>query len=168
MQDNMKVEVVTVGPTLNLKFLGSISETSKFPEIKLANINEVSLDFGDVTYINSAGVRHWIKWMWHFEKEKAGLSFSIQRCSPRIVRQIHAINSFVPKTTQIKSFLIPYECEQCSNNIEKLFTVEATFKTKLESLAAVLNETVICPKCGSKMDLDAIPEDYFALIQNRS
>ncbi len=167
MQENLKVEVQATGPTLNLKFIGSISETSKFPEMSLEKITEISLDFGDVTYINSAGVRHWIKWMWHFEKEKDGLSFSIRRCSPRIVRQIHAINSFVPKSTSITSFLIPYECDNCSHSFEKLFNVEPSFKTNLATLKAVLNETVLCPKCGSKMELDAIPEDYFVLIQNR-
>lgn len=167
MNQNMKVEVQTNGATLNIKFIGSISENSKFPEVNLDKISDVSLDFGDVPYINSAGVRHWVKWMWHFEKEKQGVGFSIRRCPSRIVRQIHAIIGFVPKSTSIESFLIPYACDACSANVEKFCNVEPFFKNSLENFTKILNETMICLKCGSKMELDAAPEDYFALIQTR-
>ncbi len=164
----MTVEVQNAGTTVNLKFIGSISETSKFPEIKVENISEISFDFGDVDYINSAGVRVWIKWMWQFEKEKTKLGFTIRRCSSRIARQIRAIDSFVPKTTTIKSFMSPYECPSCSHCLEKLFNVEPDFRLKLESLAAALNDRVLCPKCGAAMELDVAPEDFFSLIKART
>lgn len=164
----MTVEVQNSGSTLNLKIVGSISEISKFPEINLLNISDIALDFGDINYINSAGVRLWIKWMWQFEKENSKMSFSIRRCPSRIARQIRAVSSFVPKTTIIKSFLVPYECDSCSNTLEKLFNIEPGLRTSLQNLTKALNENVICPKCNSKMELDAMPEDFFTLIQVRA
>lgn len=167
MQDRMKIDVQTTGNIINLKFSGSISELANFPDLNLENISQLALDFGEVPYINSAGVRRWVKWMWGIEKENSKLNFSIQRCSSRIVRQILAINNFIPKTTEIKSFLVPYYCENDSENLEKLFQVQASFKDSPEALVEKLNEVVKCPKCGNPMELDALPEDYFTLIQRR-
>ena len=167
MIENMKVQTLASGQRMELKFSGPISETSIFPEFSLQNISEITLDFGDVTYVNSAGVRVWVKWMWKFEKEKESLKFSIERCSPRIVRQIHAIQNFVPKSTSINSFLIPYDCSSCSHVVEKLFVTETPAQKNLDSLKQMLSASMQCPKCSAQMELDAIPDDYLSLMKAR-
>jgi hypothetical protein len=165
MQDRMKVVVEVVGPALNLQMSGSISELAEFPELNFEGISDLSIDFGQVTYINSAGVRRWVKWMWAIEKERAELNFYIHRCSTRIIRQILAVSSFVPKKTVVKSFFAPYFCEKDSETLVKLFVVESWFQNEIQSLSKKLHELVKCPKCGQPMEFDALVEDYFKLIQ---
>jgi hypothetical protein len=165
MQDRMIVAVEVSGQALNLKISGSISELADFPELNIKDITDFSVDFGDVTYVNSAGVRRWVKWMWAIEKDRPQIKFYIQRCPARIVRQILAISSFVPKKTVVQSFFAPYFCENDSKSFAKLIVVEPWFQKDFDALSKKLNELVKCESCGHLMSFDASVDDYYNLIQ---
>lgn len=86
-----------------IKMPKSITGDYEFPEI-LGDV--VELQFNEVNFINSAGVRKLIQLL----KKNSSLSFSYSHCPKVIVDQFNMIDGLIPKGTRIQSFYAPYYC----------------------------------------------------------
>ena len=70
-----KMESETAGTVLKVKFSGGINEAIQLATLELKEKTELVLNFNGINYINSAGTRRWMFWMWNIEKELPALKF---------------------------------------------------------------------------------------------
>lgn len=163
-----KTENSKSGDTLKVSFSGEISMQTDLPRLKLEGISEVNLDVGEVTYINSAGVRKWMIWTRELTKISS-LKFTLSRIPGVLVKQMSTIENFVPTTSQILSLYVPYYCENCDTNSEKLLERGKHFGAGITSETTVkAMQDMKCPKCGKPMEIDAVPDQYIAIIARHS
>jgi hypothetical protein len=116
-----------------------------------AKKNQLALDLGGVRFINSIGVREWIRLLAAAAKQDISLAF--HRVA---VVMVHQLN-LVPATRggTIISFMAPYICEEC----------DAEFDFELTPAEAKAGPEKTCRECKNKMVLRDPPEIYFAFLQ---
>jgi anti-anti-sigma regulatory factor len=131
---------------------GDITEDSDFARLAAATSNLLVIDLADVRRINSTGVREWIKFVNQMHRQGRALLF--ERCSVAIVQQLNMISNF-RGSGRVRSVLAPYYCEGCDENHVELIDLEKGPPPKLAL-------TLPCPRCGSAMEFDEIPESYLA------
>jgi anti-anti-sigma regulatory factor len=114
-------------------------------------------DLGEISRINSIGVRNWI----HFVRdcERAGRELTFERCSPAIVQQMSMILNFMGAHSRVSSVLVPYLCTQCT--VEHLEVLEI-------APGAAIRPSMPCPKCDALMELDELVETYRELLEHRA
>lgn len=142
----------------NANFLavkGTIDEDADFKSAFSGLKAKVSIDLEGVSFINSCGVREWVKAVQLFPKQ-AEIQFL--RCAPRIVEQANYVANFTGNG-KIVSFFAPYFCPKCQKERTALLQ-SADFKSGAPSQAP----TQKCATCGTKMDFDDLEEEYFSFL----
>lgn len=133
---------------------GDITEASSFEELVPQLVGRVDFDLAQVSYINSLGVREWIR----FLRQVNIQGFELHACSVPFVLQASIIPPMIGRGTVV-SFFAPYYCEGCDHHADKLLQ-SATI------LAANHEPPVFqCSKCGDNMMLDDLPERYLAFLR---
>lgn len=150
LQVNKKNDVDVV------RYLGPINEEA---EVHLATLLEnvgkkCIIDFQNVAYINSCGVRAWINFMREFEK---GRSIAFEKCTPEIVMQINMIPSF-KASANILSVYGSYSCSNCSHHQTHLFEDGRDMPKSVDDQLPAVK----CEKCGSEMELDELEDEFFS------
>lgn len=144
--------------TLHVAFQGDFREHTDFSRLVPRLAGRVIFDLEGVRYLNSAGVRHWVE----FVRRLAGVrSYVFVRCSVAFVTQA----SMVPEVLgqgQVESFYVPYACERCELEEERLhqtatLTGAGRWPPEVVSYA--------CPRCQGALTLDDVPERYFAFLE---
>jgi hypothetical protein len=79
----------------------------------------------------------------------------LERCPVTVVHQLNMIVGFDGGGV-VRSVYAPYFCPSCEREERVLLDLAAAG-------ARILPETVLCTGCGSKMELDDLPEHYEAL-----
>lgn len=136
-----------------VELVGDIDEDSDFSElVALLRGKEARLNLRGIARINSIGVREWV----NFVREVGeGSKITLEECSPVVVTQLNMIANFAG-AADIRSVVAPYVCDECGNEEDVL----------LEVAAVVADNDVLgtrpCGKCGATMELDDLPESYFA------
>lgn len=153
------------GESVFIEFKGSITETSVFDDIDFKDKLLIQLNFQDISYINSAGVRRWIFWMWNIEKLFPNIKIIIDRCPIVMWKQIMTISNFVPKITQVKSFYIPYFCESCQSASMRLFETKPLVSEDDRILKQKLSAE-LCTNCNNTMMMDVSLESIERFINS--
>jgi hypothetical protein len=154
-----------LGEVASIEFKGSITEASVFESLVFADKTQIHLNFEEISYINSAGVRRWVFWMWNIEKDFPSIKILINRCPIVMWRQIMTVANFVPKITQIKSFYIPYFCEKCQSASMRLFETKPLLDSDDQILKQKLSDEA-CSACQSTLMMDASLESINRFINN--
>lgn len=139
-----------------VQYFGPINEEA---EVHLSGLltklgANVVFNFKNVESVNSCGVRAWINFMRDLEK---GRRVIFDECTPEIVMQINMIPSF-KSTAQIQSVYGSYKCEACGHQKMNLFEANKNFP----SAATSDFPEIACEKCGSKMEMDEMEDEFFA------
>ena len=134
---------------------GVIDEDAEFKTAFADLKPKVSIDLEGVSFINSCGVREWVRAVQDFPKQ-AEVQFV--KCAPRIVEQANYVANFTGRG-KIVSFFAPYYCPKCQKERSTLLK-SADFKSGPPSKAPSQK----CPACGSAMDFDDIEEEYFSFL----
>ncbi|MDY0058942.1 MAG: hypothetical protein RBU45_03965 [Myxococcota bacterium] len=142
-----------------LQLVGVIDEDSALHEATrdLPGGTLAVIDTAGVTRINSCGVREWVNWLTSLQARDIGIV--LLNCSVHIVDQINMVHNFIG-TGRIKSFFAPYYCEQCDR--ELIQHIEVAETTDPQSIRPP------CPGCGATTELDHLPEQFFAFLDDRS
>ena len=141
----------------HVTYVGPINEES---EVHLQRLLEtlgsnVVVNFNQVEYVNSCGVRAWINFMRDLEN---GRQVTFEECTPEIVMQMNMIPSFKGKAA-IKSVYGSYTCDACSKATTVLFEKG---KNLPESEDFELPEPN-CSHCGEAgLELDELEDEFFA------
>lgn len=141
-----------------LSLAGSLDETAALPELPArAAGGRLVLDLGGVTFINSLGVRDWIRLQ--AAAQAAGVDVELRRVSEPIVHQLNMIIA-ARGAARVTSFYAPYACDACGREESLLIEVAA----HRELLLRLEAPPMTCPECAAPMAFNDFPERYFALL----
>ncbi|HEX5033010.1 MAG TPA: hypothetical protein VFW62_00900 [bacterium] len=155
MSQKLNIERRDESNTSFLTVQGVIDEDADFKAAFSGLKPKVSIDLEGVSFINSCGVREWVRAVQEFLKQA---ELQLLRCAPRIVEQANYVANFTGPG-KIVSFLAPYYCPKCQKERTALLQ-SADFKSGAPSQAPSQK----CPTCGSKMDFDDLEEEYFSFL----
>ncbi len=140
---------------------GRIDESANLLELlDRARNNKLIVDLGGITFINSIGVREWIRMQQ--AAQKIGLAIELRRVCEPLVHQLN----IVPATrgvSMVTSFFAPYECEECGEETEVVLDV----RLHGGALARMQAPQMPCPRCRAPLVFTAPPELYFTFLTGK-
>jgi len=131
---------------------GAIDDQANLVDlVERASKQRLVLDLGGVRFINSIGVREWIRLLTAAAKQN--ISLALHRVA---VVMVHQLN-LVPATRggTIISFMAPYICEECDAEVD----------FELTPAEAKAGPQKTCRECKNPMVLRDPAEIYFAFLQ---
>lgn len=124
---------------------------SKLPETLGKN---VLINFRQVTFINSLGVRAWINFM----RQLSGRALVFEECTPEIVNQINMIPNF-KGNAKITSVYGTFFCETCNVSQEEIFIAGKNFPKGPDFNLS----PVKCKTCGHEnIEFEEVEDAFFA------
>jgi anti-anti-sigma regulatory factor len=131
---------------------GSIDDAANLMSVlDHAKNRQLALDLGGVRFINSIGVREWIRLL--AAAAKQGIALSLHRVPVVMVHQMNLVPA--TRVDTVVTFQTPYICEEC--DAEKEF--------QLTPAEAKGNPPQTCIECKNSMVLRDPPEIYYAFLQ---
>ncbi len=151
-----RMTVTDVGDALALA--GSIDEAAALHElIGRARGGRLVLDLAAIIFINSLGVRDWIRMQ--AAAQKAGVAVELRRVAEPLVHQLNMIIATRGNAT-VSSFYAPYACDACGREESLLIDALANHAR----LVALDPPPMTCPECGAPMAFNDFPERYFSFL----
>ncbi|HWO21503.1 MAG TPA: STAS domain-containing protein [Kofleriaceae bacterium] len=145
-----------------LVLAGAIDETAGLHDLLArAQGGRLVLDLAGVTFINSLGVRDWIRMQ--AAAQQARLDVELRRVSEPLVHQLNMILA-ARGAARITSFFAPYACDACGRE-ESLLVDTALYR---EQLSRIEPPPMACPECRSQMAFNDFPERYFSFVSGES
>jgi hypothetical protein len=115
------------------------------------------LDLGGVTFINSLGVRDWIRLL--ARAIEARVHLELVRVSEPLVQQLNMIIA-TRAGVVVRSFFAPFACDRCGREDSVCLEVEP----HRAALRAQRAPAIACPDCGAEMAFNDFPERYFSFL----
>jgi anti-anti-sigma regulatory factor len=141
-----------------LMISGSIDHTSGLLNLLAhARDRRLVLDLGGVTFINSLGVRDWIRLQG--AAQRAGVAVELHRVAAPLIQQMNMIIS-ARGAARVVSFFAPYACDACGHEASLL--IDAV--THAQALARLDPPAILCAECGAMMVFNDFPERYFSFL----
>ena len=141
-----------------LVLAGSIDETAALHELPArARNGQLVLDLAGITFINSLGVRDWIRLL--AAAQQAGLAVELRRVSEPLVHQLNMIIA-ARGAAQVTSFYAPYACDACGREESLLLDAIA----QRERLLRLEPPPMACPECAAPLAFNDFPERYFSFL----
>jgi len=141
-----------------LMLAGSIDETADLMGLLgQARGGRLALDLGGVTFINSLGVRDWIRMQ--ATATQQGTAIELRRVAEVVIHQLNMIIA-TRGTARVTSFFAPYACDRCGREDSLLVDAVAS----AAGLARLEPPPMTCPECGGPMAFNDFPERYFSFL----
>jgi anti-anti-sigma regulatory factor/DNA-directed RNA polymerase subunit RPC12/RpoP len=143
----MRLDVQVRGNQVRLA--GRIDDTAAFADIPARlPAGEVVIDTEGVTFVNSIGMREWIRLVRALRE--SGHTVRLERVADVLMTQMNLIAELRGAVT-ISSFHAQYACAACGAEAAPVVDV---------ALAPVA-----CPECGAAMELADFPERYVTIFK---
>jgi len=137
---------------------GAIDETAQLGKLLEHEVDgRLVLDLGGVTFINSLGVRDWIRMQQAAATARIGIE--LRRVAEPIVHQLNIVPA-ARGTSIVTSFYAPYECEECDREHLMLLDV----RTHGADLAKRIPPKLGCPDCKRPLGFADPPDLYFMFL----
>jgi anti-anti-sigma regulatory factor len=138
--------------------VGRIDEAAHVDELapEIA-AKEVVIDTAGVYFMNSVGVRDWIKLLRALDEKRAAIV--LEGCSEPMVSQLNLIPN-ARGNASVSSLHAPYLCDACGLDTAMLLPIDAY----ADELRAMKPPVLRCPECGGSMRLADLPERYFTFL----
>ena len=141
-----------------LVLAGALDETANIIALLDKAKNSVLiLDLAGVSFINSLGVRDWIRML--ATATKQSIAVELRRVSEPIVHQLNMIIA-TRGNSRVISFYAPYACDSCGREESQLIDVAA----HAVGLANLVAPSITCPECAAQMAFNDFPERYFSFL----
>ena len=141
-----------------LVLAGSIDETAALHELlSRARSGRLVLDLAAITFINSLGVRDWIRMQAAAQKDN--LAVELRRVAEPLVHQLNMIIA-TRGTSVVSSFFAPYACDACGR--EESLLIDAI--ANADRLVRLDPPPMTCPECNAQMAFNDFPERYFSFL----
>jgi anti-anti-sigma regulatory factor len=141
-----------------LMLSGAIDETAGLMELLgRAQGGHLVLDLAGVTFINSLGVRDWIRMQAAATQQR--IQIDLRRVAEVIIHQLNMIIA-TRGTSTVSSFFAPYACDRCGR--EESLLVDANAHGA--QLAKLHPPAMTCPECAGPMAFNDFPERYFSFL----
>lgn len=139
---------------------GAIDEAAALHEmVGRAAQGRLVLDLSAVTFINSLGVRDWIRMQ--AAAQKAGVNVELRRVAEPLVHQLNMIIA-TRGNAAVTSFYAPYACDACGR--EESLLIDAVAHGP--ALIRLEPPPMTCPECGAQMAFNDFPERYFSFLSS--
>jgi hypothetical protein len=137
---------------------GAIDEAAALHELPArARNGTLVLDLAAVTFINSLGVRDWIRMQ--AAAQGSQLNVELRRVAEPLVHQLNMIIATRGNAT-VSSFFAPYQCDSCGR--EESLLIDAI--AHADRLTRLDPPPMTCPECQSQMAFNDFPERYFSFL----
>lgn len=157
MTETRRMQFQQTGPG-QLVITGAIDEHAGLGELLgYAHGGQLALDLAGVTFINSLGVRDWIRIQ--AAATAQNIRMDLRRVAEVLVHQLNMIIA-TRGTARISSFFAPYACDACGR--EDSLLIDAL--THGAALAQLQPPPMTCPECGAQMAFNDFPERYFSFL----
>jgi eukaryotic-like serine/threonine-protein kinase len=138
---------------------GAIDESAALHELPTrARDGRLVLDLAAVTFINSLGVRDWIRMQ--TAAQQGNLAVELRRVAEPLVHQLNMIIA-TRGTARVTSFFAPYACDACGREDSLLIDAVA----HADRLGKLDPPPMACPECGNQMAFNDFPERYFSFLE---
>jgi anti-anti-sigma regulatory factor len=145
--------------TRRVVMTGRIDDSSALSEVLLPlPKGPVVIDTSGVTFINSIGMREWIRLVRAIRDR--GDTITLERVADVLITQMNLIPEFAGAVT-IVSFHAQYVCPGCG--AESAPVVDAV--AHATELGAMRAPRLPCSECGAAMELGDFPERYLMLFR---
>jgi anti-anti-sigma regulatory factor len=146
-----------------LAIVGPIDETAQLVDLvaKLPAGQRIALDLSAVTFVNSVGVREWVRMQ--TAARQANIELELRGVAEVLVHQLN----IVPATraaSRVISFYATYACEHCDDEQPRLIDVSKhhALLTRMQA------PEMLCQPCQKTMVLANPPELYFSFLSGTS
>ena len=137
---------------------GRIDDAASFDALaKQLPAGGVTIDTNDITFVNSVGMREWIRLV-RALRERGPVM--LERVADVLMTQMNMIPE-LHTSVQIVSFHAQYACAACGAEATPLVDVAA----HADTLRAMKAPKLPCPECGAAMDLGDFPERYLTIFR---
>jgi hypothetical protein len=151
-----RLEVQIAGS--HVTFAGRIDDASVLGELaSQIPPGDVVLDCGGVTFVNSFGMREWLRLV-RALSDRGAVTF--QRVADVLMTQMNMFPEFGARA-RVASFHAQYVCPRCGAESAPL--IDAT--AHAEALAALRPPPIPCGECGAAMELADFPEKYLSIFR---
>lgn len=152
-----RLRIETSAPGV-LALSGVIDEHARLHEV-VASENRLVLDLGKITFINSLGVRDWIRFLTKAARDQ--VSLDLVRVAEPLVQQFNMIVA-TRTGASVRSFFAPFACDACG--LEASICIEV--EPNLPALRALQPPQISCPTCQAPMAFNDFPERYFSFLRD--
>ena len=136
---------------------GEINEKCELAFLAERVQERVTVDLGEVVFINSLGIRVWIQLLQALNKR--GVAVTIRRCPELMILHMNVIVE-AQSGAHVESFFAPYECLSCCHDADVCINVSE----HISDLQQNRPPMVACPECGAPMDFCELPDRYLQFI----
>jgi anti-anti-sigma regulatory factor len=142
--------------TTCVRFSGGLTEQAALMDLLREPLKgRLVLDLGDLEWINSYGVREWIRLVNALGSR--GFEIEYHRCSHAFVRHMNMVSQF-RGPARVRSVLLPYFCATCRAEQQLLIGLSDAGAPPL------VEPSQRCLRCGGEAEFDDLVEDYFAFL----
>jgi eukaryotic-like serine/threonine-protein kinase len=137
---------------------GVIDENSQLLTLmERSHQGRLALSLAGITFINSQGVRDWIRLV--ASANRAGVRLEVTRVAEPLV---HQFNMIVATRTgvEVRSFYAPFACDHCGHEESMCIEVEPA----RAALQRMQPPEIKCPGCSATMAFNDFPERYFSFL----
>lgn len=135
---------------------GVVDENFALNDVFKSSAKEVWVDFSEMTRMNSHGVRAWLNAF-----IGAGIRVHYVNAPVMLAEQFSIVPEFLHGNSVVESFDALYVCSACGRELISKLTVGVDVMPQSAYNVAPRKP---CPGCGSVMDFDHDPEEYFKFL----
>ena len=144
-------------------FRGSLVGEMQMPEIDWGKVKSLHFDFKDLEYINSYGIKSWVKFIKQVTEKHHQDPIHFHNCPKVIIDQINTIKGFAPYSYVMESFNVPVYCEACDHSEDVAYRLGREFQQP-SALEDVMHPKVDCPLCNARMSIDVLVKKFFHFL----
>lgn len=160
----LRSEQRQTGDVLLITLQGAIDERSEFPPPDSKGKVRVTIESSAVTYMNSAGIRRWIRWLQDLDGNPSVTSVELAGCRPVMIEQISVVKALMPTKTRLVSVYLPFTCEACDFESETLVD-HRQMTALLDAKPGMAQELgLICGSCGKQAEPNVIDPLYLKAV----
>ncbi len=148
-------EILNDSGTTVVQLKGALDEHAQMPS--LAGLAEVYLDLEELSYINSVGVRVWIRWVQEAVKTT---KIILIKCPALFVKNLSSIRGMIIKNVTIQSFYVPYYDDTYNERKNVLFIRDKHFMDD-----GTLHMPEVKSSNGELIEPDIIEQSYFSFLR---
>lgn len=155
---SFSLRVDSNGTQAMVYFMGMINEDAYADYFSLSETlpQNCTFDFSGVGFINSCGIRDWIKFIRHFQKDR---TVRFERCTDSLVGNI-GLMPYMLGTATLASVLRNCTCPKCNAIDAVLLTANSDYDKEGNLLIPIPN----CKRCGTEISWDIPDSDYFVFL----
>ncbi len=153
---NTLVKLTKNAEKAQIDIIGSIDENFNQFTKEIPKTGAVEFSLQALKSINSTGIREWIKLM----QSIPGAKITFTNCPKIFIDQVNMVSGFIPATSQVTSFYVPYYNEDLDKEALVLYKLGENFTAN-----SVRVQDHHKDEAGNMFELDVVKAKYFKFIQ---